>query len=420
MFVVLVIIAVLAIPLALVWIVVDIRSDYEQQVSREISAGWGGRQILMGPFLKVQVRLPTSADPNEMDSEEQFAGYFFTPETLNIASSSEHQIRHKGIFKKPVFSNNIEMTGTYAPDHAKFAERLHVESLNIERCSMILTVQNTQSIRSLVGTVGDRVLEFEPSPQRVAWGGEAVRAPVTEDECKQADFSLSLSLRGSNLQSVAMLGDETELHMSSTWPHPKFEGRQLPDSHDISETGFTANWSSIALARGFASMLNEQEWFAINRNHVVGFAYFEPVTLYSMVIRAVKYGFFVVGLTMLAILCVEFVTQAKVHLLQYGIVGAGLALFYLLLLSFAEHIGFIWAYIAASIGLTTLIVGYAWFSTKQAKFSTTVGALLVGIYVALYVCLSSTDYALLIGSILLVILLASLMYATRGIAASMR
>lgn len=413
---VLVLTVALAVPLGVVWVVVELRSEYELQVSHEISQGWGDDQILMGPFLHVQALTPGAHEEDGTQTLDVIHNYFFTPAKLSVNSASTHEIREKGIFKKPVFVSTIEFAGAFNFDPDEFAARKRLAVGDIQHCALLLTVSGSQAIRSLKGRVGERALAFEPSAQRLGWHGEPVSAALETAECGEAAFDLSLDVRGSNKQALALVGDESTWRLSSSWPHPKFEGRQLPDAHDITDTGFTANWTSNALARGFASELDQDEWFQISTQNVVGFAYHDPVTLYRMVTRAVKYGFFVVGLTLLAIFCVEMIANARIHPIQYGVVGASLALFYLLLLSFAEHIGFTTAFVLASAVLTLMITSYSWFSTRQVKFVASVGALLVAIYAALYLCLTSTDFALLIGSLMLVVLLIGLMFATRNLA----
>ncbi|MCY4093841.1 MAG: cell envelope integrity protein CreD [Gammaproteobacteria bacterium] len=404
----------LAVPIALVWLVVEVRSEYEQEVSEDISQGWGDEQVLIGPFLRLTVRAPSNTSSNISTGDMQTQSHFIAPQVLSVKSSSKHEVRQKGIFKKPVYVVTVQLVGTFQNDLAKFTERHKLAFSHIESCSIQLAVSYSQTIRTLEGQIGDRELDFEPSSQRLGWAGEPVQARLDDAQCFGGDFQLNLVARGSNRQLIALVGDESTLAMEATWPHPSFEGRQLPDNYEISSTGFTADWTSNALARGFASELNENEWMAISEDSAVGFSFHEPVSLYRMVTRAIKYGFFVVGLTLLSIYCLEMITAAKIHAVQYAIVGAALALFYLLLLSFSEHIGFIPSYVVASAVLVLLIVGYAWFSTRKKKFVGSLVALLIGAYAALYLCLASTDYALLIGSILLVVLITGLMYATRN------
>ncbi len=415
-FAVLVLAVALTVPIALVWIVVELRSDYEQEASDNISQGWGPRQVIVGPFLHFKVRITNTKNSKNQTSGYRIENYFVTPKTLTVESSSATEVRQRGIFEKPVFLSTTAMKGNFADNLKKLAAQRDVAPSDIESCSLLLGVSFSQSIRSLSGQFKARALEFEPSSQPFGWSGEGVHAVLhkNKNECMDGAFDIQLIARGSNRQLVALVGDESTATVRATWPHPAFEGRQLPDSHDIQPSGFNAKWTSNALARGFASLLDETQWLAVSESDTVGFAYHEPITLYRMVTRAVKYGFFVVGLTLLSIFCLEMLTNVKIHPIQYVIVGGGLALFYLLLLSFSEHIGFVASYVLASTVLASLIAGYAWLSTQQLKFSGSIAGLLAVIYAALYVCLSSTDYALLIGSILLVALFIGLMYATRN------
>ena len=416
LFAVIVLTVALAVPIAMVWIVVELRSDYELEVANEISQGWGSDQVLSGPFLHLQSRIPGTEQEDGSTSQDHVQSYFFTPAEFTVQSTSEHEIREKGIFKKPVFLSNIKISGKFAIDLDEFTVQRRLDPTTIESCGIVLAVSSSQAIRSLEGQMGVRPLHFEPANLQMQWQAEPIAAALETTECSGGSFELALAVRGSNRQAIALVGNTSKVTMQSTWPHPKFKGRQLPDDHDISEGGFSAHWTSNALARGFASELDLDEWQGITDTSAVGFTYHDPITVYRMVTRAVKYGFFVVGLTLLAVFCLEMLSHAKIHPIQYGVVGAGLALFYLLLLSFSEHIGFPTAYVVASSALTLLISGYSWFSTRNARFAITVTVLLGTIYGALYLCLSSTDYALLIGSLMMVVLLIGLMFATRNLA----
>ena len=411
----LVLVIALAVPTAMVYSVVLMRSDYQQQVALDISQGWGGTQTLIGPVLQIttQEKRLVDAGADAVNSVEQTS--FFTPEVLTAHIQTEHEMRSKGIFSKPVYVGSYSLSGQLGPNLEDLKSNVE-DNVNIKSCSLLLVLSDTRSLKSLSATYNGNTLDVEPTTQISYWGGEAVHAPLSTGQCKAGNFQIELVLRGSNRQALVLVGDESHAKVSSTWPHPKFDGRQLPDHHDITDQGFTAEWTSNALARGFPSSLSAMDWQQVSDVHAVGYSFYEPVTLYVMVERAVKYGFFVVGLTILAIFCVELITVVRFHLIQYGVVGAGLALFYLLLLSISEHVGFDAAYVVASAILVSLVTGYAWVSSRHVKLISTIAVLLVGIYTALYFCISSADYALLIGTILLVALLVGLMYATRGLA----
>lgn len=413
----LILIAVLAIPTAMVWGVIQLRTEYQDQVSHEISQGWGESQVFLGPVMRQTHREVQQTHEDSADLNVNESTHIFTPQSLKVTSKTTHEIRNKGIFSKPVYTTTYSLSGSFGTVRPTQVSSLQTESDTApESCSIMVTLSDSQALRNIAMTYNGQSLVIKPTTQFTTWGGESVHAALSPNQCVAGDVEIELSLRGSNRQSIILTGDESQLTLESSWPHPKFEGRQLPDSHDIRETGFSAFWTSSELTRGFPSELSDEGWQLIDEDYAVGYALHEPITLYSMVERAVKYGFFIIGLTMLGIFCVELITTIRFHIVQYGVVGAGLTLFYLLLLSLAEHVGFIAAYLLAAGTLTTLITGYSWFSTRHVKLSTSICLLLIGIYAALYACLSSVDYALLIGSLLLVVLLVGLMYATRGLA----
>ena len=141
----------------------------------------------------------------------------------------------------------------------------------------------------------------------------------------------------------------------------------------------------------------------------------EPVDLYSQVDRSVKYGFLVIGFTFLTFLMFDLVAGARVAAAEYLLTGAGLVLFFVLLLAFAEVIGFAAAFAGATLAIVGLLTAYSMAVLGTRKRALTVGAILLGLYAMLYVLLSLEDLSLLIGSVILFVALSGVMYATRSI-----
>jgi inner membrane protein len=89
-----------------------------------------------------------------------------------------------------------------------------------------------------------------------------------------------------------------------------------------------------------------------------------------------------------------------------------MAFFYVLLLSFAEQIGFLSAYLIAAVatsGLIALYVGRVQQSVAKGLIMLVVLALLYGL---LYLILQLADYALLAGAIIGFLMLAAVMFGT--------
>jgi inner membrane protein len=129
----------------------------------------------------------------------------------------------------------------------------------------------------------------------------------------------------------------------------------------------------------------------------------------------VKYGFLFIGFTFLAFLMFDVVAGAKVAAAEYIMTGAGLVLFFVLLLAFAEAVGFMWAYMIAAGAITGLLTAYSAAILKSWVRARVIGGLLIGLYATLYVLLNLEAYSLIIGSLLLFVALAVVMWATRTI-----
>ena len=141
----------------------------------------------------------------------------------------------------------------------------------------------------------------------------------------------------------------------------------------------------------------------------------QPVDLYSRVDRATKYGFLFIGFTFLAFLLFDVIVGVRVSPVEYLLVGAALVLFFVLLVAFAEVIGFAAAYVVASAAIIGLNTAYSAAVLKSWRRAAFIGALLTGLYVVLYILLSLEAFSLLIGSLMLFAALAAVMYLTRNL-----
>ena len=141
----------------------------------------------------------------------------------------------------------------------------------------------------------------------------------------------------------------------------------------------------------------------------------QPVDLYSRVDRATKYGFLFIGFTFLALLMFDIIGGVRVSAVEYLLMGAAIVLFFVLLLAFAEVIGFTAAYVVASAAIAGLNTAYSAAVLGSWKRGYVIGGLLIGLYAVLYILLGLEAFSLLIGSVLLFVALAGVMYATRRI-----
>jgi inner membrane protein len=197
--------------------------------------------------------------------------------------------------------------------------------------------------------------------------------------------------------------------MRANWPHPSFQGRFLPASHDIRADGFTASWKMSRLAAQSANCA-----FPCTGEQIA-VSFIEPVGLYQQLERASKYGFLFIGLTFGAFLLFELLRRLAIHPVQYALVGLALAMFFLLLTALSEHIDFAAAYAAATLACVGLISIYLIWVLKRIRTALAFGSALAALYAMLYALLKAEDYSLLGGSLLLFGLLSVVMLATRRV-----
>jgi inner membrane protein len=232
------------------------------------------------------------------------------------------------------------------------------------------------------------------------------------------NFDVALELQGMESLSFLPTGKSTRVDLNSPWPHPKFEGRFLPKTREISGEGFSARWEtsffSSNMLEHLESCIRQNQCNAF-QNNSFGVSLHQGVDIYLQAERSVKYALLFVGLTFVAFLLFEILKGLRIHAVQYGLVGIALALFYLLLISLSEHIAFGLSYIIASIACVSLISFYVSFVLRSAARGLIFAGTLSGLYGALYMLIRSEDYALLMGSGLLFGVLTFIMVITRDI-----
>lgn len=136
---------------------------------------------------------------------------------------------------------------------------------------------------------------------------------------------------------------------------------------------------------------------------------------YEKSMRTTKYAILVIGLTFAVFFLIELFHKRQVHPIQYTLVGFALAIFYLLVLSLGEYILFDYAYIISALATIALITLYVKSHFKNWNASAALGGVLTALYGFILVLISLENTALIIGSIGLFIVLATVMYVTRNI-----
>jgi inner membrane protein len=408
-------------PLSRVESLVSERQALQHQAYEVIAAGFGGSQIVGPPIVSVDTQeRSVVVDPStKISSEVWVAGppLHLLPDDVRIASDVAVEVRSKGIYSVPVYVSKIVITGEFTPDAIARLLAPNVDTRVLPTHAVIqLPLSGVKYLRA--------VTRFEVGGQALhATSGEvagfaALTAPIeiqSIDRARTLGFSIEFEVAGSDSLHFLPLGSNTSVTARIAWPHPDFDGAFLPISHEFSHQGYSANWQVLELNRPIP-----QIWrgMSIDNSALLATAFgvrlFQPSDIYTQNYRAVRYGILFVAITFACFFAWEHLVRGmRLHPMQYLLVGLALGIFYLLLLALSEHVGFAASYAVASAALVTLITTYIVGATTNRRAATGIGAALAASYGVLYVILLSQDYALLFGSLLLFVILAALMLATR-------
>jgi inner membrane protein len=404
----------LLIPTAMIRSLVMERKTRQAEATTEIVSKWGNEQRITGPILAVPYYTYDLEKDNKKTNEQKHLA-FFLPEELAINGSMLPEVRYRGIFQVAIYSANVNIEGSFK------SPQLDVVGKNtvIDWRSAFLTV-GISDLRGITDSISfawsEKAIETEPGvlisdmvKSGITINGIFNAAPDGSDY----SFSTNLSLKGSKTLSFVPLGKETSVSINSSWTNPSFDGAFLPASREITDDGFKATWRVLELNRNYP-----QKWSnrSINFDEsAFGVSLLLAVDAYQITERSMKYAILFISLTFMVFFFVEILKKLKLHPIHYILVGFGLVLFYLLLLSLSEHIGFGLAYIIASVGIIVLITSYSHSIFKNNRLSLLLAGFLVILYSLLYILLQMQDYALLLGSVSLFIILALVMYLSRNV-----
>ncbi|HEU4780349.1 MAG TPA: cell envelope integrity protein CreD [Steroidobacteraceae bacterium] len=414
-------IVVLLIPLAQVESLVGERVGMRQTAAMRVAESWGGVQTTAGVLLAIPVDTVRTVYTNRTDLERHTL--YVLPDTIKVVADADSGSRTVGLYETPVYSARVTIEGEFV--NRDFAQLLQVKpgsEVKWDEARLLVLNSESRALRA----VDDLVVAGENL--QVAADGYAGSAGISTSvpvsalrEGSSIPFRMKLTLAGSSQLNFLPLARKADITVRSKWPHPKFEGAPAPLDPQIGDDGFSARWSVLEINRNFG-----QSWYdhevrpgipaeAAFAQSAVGVTFYEPVDVYQRNYRAVHYAVLLIAITFLTFFLWEHMSGIAIHGMQYLMVGLALALFYLLLLALSEHISFDAAYATSAGALVALITLYLTGVLQRLWLALGAGAGLATLYTMLYWILRSEDYSLLMGSLLLFGVLATLMIATRRI-----
>lgn len=434
----------LLIPLYFVENLISERSYRQSEVISEINSKWGKNVFFYGPILKIpykktyeaqvynstnnrgdvveMVQEPSSDKKIKKVVEIQYA-YFF-PEELKSSSDVKTEIKNRNNYESAVFSTQMNFKGKYIyPDFS--SQNIDPKDIMWDKATILVRTTNLSSIKDLVSVNFDQQqYSFEPIYENnndsyvyIADDYQEFASlettPIDLKNFKDGTFDFSIQYNGSKSISIIPIGKITESSIKSNWASPSFTGKFLPFQKEITHQGFEAHWKISHINRPFSQqsfeILPDIEKYAFSVDFII------PVDQYQQNMRAIKYGFLVIGLTFLIFFLIQTTSKLYIHIFQYTMIGISLVMFYTLLISITEHSSFFKAYLIASSMVILLICLYSMSILKSKRFAYLISSSLIALYGFIYIIIQLETYALLVGSVGLFVILALIMYASRKI-----
>jgi inner membrane protein len=419
------------IPLLMIEGVLSDRLARRNEAANEITASWGKDQNIIGPVLCVpylhhgtvvrSVTLPDGRVETREVKETTVSCAYFLPDTLELVGDVQTKTLHRGIYDAAVFRGMITLTGKFpVPDMTS----LKIDPADVlwKDAAVTLAVSDLRGTREgLMLDWGGKKIQLQPGSQLPGYTtGITAQLGADQPIPTPSTFSIALDLNGSGGIFFAPFGMQNQVTLKSNWPDPGFRGAFLPADRTVRPDGFEANWKVSYYGRDYPQKWtsrsgNERFTTTAVSNSLFGAQFLQILDAYRYVERSIKYGVLFFVLVFTTFFLFEVTARQKIHPLQYLMVGAALCLFYLALLSASEFIGFSLSYLIATLAATGLITWYCSHFLGGGMRTLMIGGGLLGVYTFLYITLRQQDYALLMGTVALFILLAVVMYVTRKV-----
>ena len=414
-------IVLLLVPLSQVESLVGERVGMRQTAALRVAESWGGVQTTAGVLLAIPVDTVRTVYTNRTEMDRHIL--YVLPDTLKITADADPGYRPVGLYQTPVYTSHVQISGEFVNrDFAQLLTERQGQEVKWAEAHLLVLNSESRALRAVddLEVAGERLQVSADGYAGSA--GISTSVPLTAlREGSTIPFRMKLTLAGSSQLRFLPLARKAEIDIRSKWPHPSFEGAPAPLDPVITAQGFSARWSVLEINRNFG-----QSWYdhevraglpaeAAFAQSAVGVTFYEPVDVYQRNYRAVHYAVLLIVITFLTFFLWEHMSGIAIHGMQYLMVGLALALFYLLLLALSEHMSFDVAYAISAGSLVGLITVYLTGVLRRLPLALGAGAGLATLYTMLYWILRSEDYSLLMGSLLLFGVLATLMIATRHI-----
>ncbi len=408
-------IVLLSLPLMMVRELINERADYRSEVVDAIEQSTSGSQKLAGPLIAIPITetLTRMENQKEVNYQRNWV-YYWLPESLAVTGKQTVESRRVGIYSGQVWHNALQIKASFDPLRLAALRKTNIV---LGQPRLVVSVGDARGIGAIhAPEVNGNVLSVEPG-LGISGDGAGIHMPMPAlaEDNKPLEIAFSLDLNGTGEFSLVPLGRNSELQLTSNWPHPGFLGSFLPTQREVSAAGYRAHWQSSWFANDMGSYFKDDMEIPWSRLPAFSADVMSLADQYQLTDRATKYAILLIGLTFMAFFVFESLTRRPLHPMQYLLVGLSLVLFYLVLLALSEHIGFTAAWLAASLSGAVMNGIYLQAVLRGWRNSLLFVAALLLLDGVMWFLLHSEDSALLLGNGVLALALSVLMFLTRRV-----
>ncbi|HEX4757726.1 MAG TPA: cell envelope integrity protein CreD [Terracidiphilus sp.] len=411
----------MTIPALFVEGVLQDRKNRAADVTREISSHVGGQQTFLGPTLAIPYSVPAQSQTDAA----KYGMYLVFPAQAWATLKTSTEERRRSLFRVPVFQADMKFDSQFDLSGVPAAVPQGAV-LDWNRAEIVVGVSDARgALADALLTIDGKTLTLVPATvsERISIGEQGQQVNLTLFGAKAgeiakpgAQFKVGSSLKFSGAQRIAVLayGKTTHVTAQGDWASPGFDGGFLPVSRRVESNGFAAEWSVPFIARGVRAEGRSDSISGLDAT-ALGISFVEVADPYQSVNRSLKYVPLFLGLLFLSYFIFEVTTGKRVHPAQYILVGIAQIIFYLLLLSLAERIGFDFGFLVAGSATVILLAanaGWIFASRAHGARALVIFSLLYGL---IFMLLRLEDNALLVGAIASFAAVAAAMYFTRFI-----
>jgi len=407
----------LLIPMFMIRNLISERERTQKDAIAEVGQKWSLAQTVTGPYLNLEY--PVTSEENGTKKVSK-GNVFLFPDELSIDGQLRTEILRRGIYKVNVYQSELLIKGYFSSEELR-KNKVDMNALEYGNAAVCLNLTDMRGLSEQVSiTLNDSVYMFESGMDERGIDNMGVHAIVDLSALKgdkKLPYEMKIKLKGSQSIYFTPLGKVTKVSLKGNWNTPSFDGNYLPEKREITGQDFSAQWKVLNLNRNYSQVLVNYKNSTLSdiKDSNFGVNLKMPVEQYQQSIRSIKYAALIILLTFTVIFFTEIMQKTRIHALQYLLVGLALCLFYSLLLSMSEHIGFGMAYLVASVLTIALVWAYMLGIIKKKKPAFTMMGLLSILYIYVFILIQLETFALLAGSLGLFVILAVVMYFSKKI-----